>query len=191
MNQHHDSNRPAEGRPAGPVSGQAPLRCVLCSNTLNAGPPVAHRHAVLRACVACEARYYTADLAGEAGSSPAAEPQPGLASPAALPSSELQRLRRLISVVVTAGELAHGLATPVTATPLDDRFAPSGVTLTGVVSDLTESWIRVTLPTDRQASYWLLDFGPSGHAGSQIAVRSETAAPVGDGSWRIAGAPAA
>ncbi|TWT85260.1 hypothetical protein Pla123a_00670 [Posidoniimonas polymericola] len=181
MDQHSPNDRFA-GQPAN-ISG---IRCSVCSNQLNAAAPTENRRVVLRACASCEARYYTADLPGALSGAP----HVGLASPASLPTHEHRRLRRLISVLVAAGELAHGLALPVTATPLDERYVPVGQTVAGVVSDLTEQWIRVTLPTDRHASYWLLDFGPSGHAGCQVAVRCETASPVGDGSWRVAGAPA-
>ncbi|TWT85262.1 hypothetical protein Pla123a_00690 [Posidoniimonas polymericola] len=160
--------------------------CGQCGGRLGVLAPIEQTRVVVKKCSDCDARIYCADAAERV--EPGPSPLAGFSPSRHLPHHQRSRLRAAIAGLVREQRNGQKLALPVTATPLDERCHPLGVTLAGLVTDLTEQWIRVTLPTDRHASYWLLDFGPSGHAGCQLAVRCETAAPVGDGSWRVAGA---
>lgn len=157
--------------------------CGGCGAGLALLAPIAHTRAVPRACGQCAAVVFCADTGND-------DHHAGAVTAGDLPFHQRSRLRAAIARLLGPNQPGVRLSLPVTATPLDELYAVLGPTVAGEASDLAEQWVRFTLPTDRHAGYWLLDFGPSGHAGLQVAVRCETASPVGDGSWRIGGAPA-
>ena len=141
----------------------------------------------LRACTYCYAKYYAADAAELDTEPRPTEAGPWSVSTEHLPSHDRGRLRGLVTRLAASGPDAQRLALAATATPLDEWLVPIAPAVGAVVTDLTPQGARVVVPTDRHASYWLVDFSPSGMPGVQIAVRYETAAPLRDGNWRVAG----
>lgn len=79
------------------------------------------------------------------------------------------------------------VALPIVVAPLDEHFRPSGEAQNGATIDISTSGMLFVTPSVPHSSFWLVDFGPVGHPGSQTVVRPIRCRRLDPNCWEVAG----
>lgn len=106
------------------------------------------------------------------------------------PAALAELIRELGKPTAAEGDLRQdprvAIALPIIVAPLDGDFRPRAEAQHAATIDVSASGIAFITLSIPDASFWLVDYGPAGHPGSQSVMRPLRCVSQESGLWKIA-----